>query len=122
MFKLKLHWWILIGIVVGALAGTAVHRSYYPTISQQAREDVFQSTTWTEADEAAHMKDIQKREKKLLQETAWGAPIYWIGTLFLKSLKMIVIPLVVSSLLAGIVGLGDIAGSAGWAVVRSVGT
>ncbi|MCH7768807.1 MAG: DNA-protecting protein DprA [Nitrospinae bacterium] len=51
----------------GALVGTAVHRSYYPTISQQAREDVFQSTTWTEADEAAHMKDIQKREKALLQ-------------------------------------------------------
>lgn len=108
VFKLKLHWWILIGIVVGALVGTAVHRSEYPTISQQAREDVFQSTTWTEADESAHMKDIQQREKELLQETAWGAPIYWIGTLFLKSLKMIVIPLVVSSLLAGIVGLGDI--------------
>ncbi|NIL99853.1 MAG: cation:dicarboxylase symporter family transporter, partial [Acidobacteria bacterium] len=52
------------------------------------------------------MKEIQKREKQLLQQTAWGAPIYWIGTLFLKGLKMIVIPLVVSSLLAGIVGLG----------------
>ena len=108
MFKLKLHWWILIGIVVGALVGTVVHRSYYPTISQQAREDVFQRATWNEAEEAAHMKDIQKREKELLQETAWGAAIYWIGTLFLKGLKMIVIPLVVSSLLAGIIGLGDI--------------
>ncbi len=108
MFKLKLHWWILIGIVVGALAGPAVHRSYYPTISQQAREEVLGTTTWTEADEATHMKEIQKREKALLQQTAWGAPIYWIGTLFLKSLKMIVIPLVVSSLLAGIIGLGDI--------------
>ena len=78
MFKLKLHWWILIGIVVGALAGTAVHRSYYPTISKQARVEVLGATAWNEADEAAHMKEIQKREKALLQQTAWGAPIYWI--------------------------------------------
>jgi len=108
VFKLKLHWWILIGIVVGALVGTAINRSYYPTISQQARQEIFGDTTWNEADEAAHMKEIQQREKVLLQQTSWGAPIYWIGTLFLKGLKMIVIPLVVSSLLAGIVGLGDI--------------
>jgi len=108
VLKLKLHWWILIGIVAGALLGTFVHRTSYPTISKQAREDVFQSSTWSAADEAAKMKDIQKREKALLQKTAWGAPIYWIGTLFLKALKMVVIPLVVSSLLAGIVGLGDI--------------
>ncbi len=107
MFKLKLHWWILIGIVVGALVGTAVHRSYYPSISQQAREEIL-GETWSAGDEASNMKEIQKRENVLLQQTDWGAPIYWIGTLFLKCLKMIVIPLVVSSLLAGIVGLGDI--------------
>ncbi|NIM00460.1 MAG: cation:dicarboxylase symporter family transporter, partial [Acidobacteria bacterium] len=107
MFKLKLHWWILIGIVVGALVGTAVHKSYYPTISSQAREEIL-GTTYTEADEAAKMKEIQKREKDLLQQTSWGGAIYWIGTLFLKCLKMIVIPLVVSSLLSGIIGLGDI--------------
>ena len=30
MPKLKLHWWILIGIFVGILAGTWVHEAYAP--------------------------------------------------------------------------------------------
>jgi Na+/H+-dicarboxylate symporter len=108
LFKLKLHWWILIGIVAGALIGTVVNRTTYPTIAQQAREEVFEGRQWTAAEEATAMKAIQSREKELLRKTTWGAPIYWIGTLFLKALKMIVLPLVVSSLLSGIVGLGDL--------------
>ena len=107
MFKLKLHWWILIGILVGALLGTWVNRTTYPTIAQQAREAVFQGSEWTAAQESAAMKEIQAKEQELLRKTTLGAPIYWIGTLFLKALKMIVLPLVVSSLLAGIIGIGD---------------
>lgn len=108
MPKFKLHWWILIGILAGALIGTVVNRTSYPTIAAQAREAVFEGRAWTAADEATAMKAIQAKEMDLLRETAWGAPIYWIGTLFLKALKMIVIPLVVASLLSGIVGLGDL--------------
>ena len=34
--------------------------------------------------------------------------VAWIGTLFLNALKMLVIPLVISSLIVGVAGLGDI--------------
>ena len=32
----------------------------------------------------------------------------WMGTLFLKSLKMIIVPLVMASMIVGVTGLGDI--------------
>lgn len=36
------------------------------------------------------------------------AEVYWIGEFFLKSLKMIIVPLVVCSMISGITGLGDV--------------
>jgi Na+/H+-dicarboxylate symporter len=107
LFKIKLHWWIFLGILVGALVGVAVNKTTYPAIAQEAREAVFQTSTWSAADEASEMKAIQAMEVKLLQQTTVGSWIYWIGKLFLKLLKMVVLPLVISSLLSGIVGLGD---------------
>ena len=107
MFKIKLHWWIFLGILVGALVGVAVNKTTYPAIAQEAREAVFQSSSWSAAEEASEMKAIQAKEVELLQQTTVGSWIYWIGKLFLKLLKMVVLPLVISSLLSGIVGLGD---------------
>jgi len=107
LFKIKLHWWIFLGILVGALVGVAVNKTTYPAIAQEAREAVFQSSSWSAAEEASEMKAIQAKEVELLQQTTVGSWIYWIGKLFLKLLKMVVLPLVISSLLSGIVGLGD---------------
>lgn len=36
------------------------------------------------------------------------ARVYWVGELFLRALKMIIVPLVVSSMVSGITGLGDV--------------
>ena len=36
MIKIKLHWWILIGIVIGAITGTVFNRTYYPEIAREA--------------------------------------------------------------------------------------
>ncbi len=36
------------------------------------------------------------------------ADVYWVGELFLRALKMIIVPLVVFSMVSGIAGLGDV--------------
>jgi Na+/H+-dicarboxylate symporter len=36
------------------------------------------------------------------------AAVEWMGTLFLRSLKMIIVPLIVASMIVGITGLGDV--------------
>jgi Na+/H+-dicarboxylate symporter len=102
-----LHWWILIGIVAGALTGWGFNRLHYPEIAHQARQIVFQGESFDAAREAAEMKTIQAEEKRLFRETRWGGTIDGIARIFLTLLKMVVIPLVFASLVSGIVGLGD---------------
>lgn len=36
------------------------------------------------------------------------AGVYWVGEFFLKSLKMMIVPLVICSMISGITGLGDV--------------
>ncbi len=71
MIKLKLHWQILIALLLAAIAG---------------------SLTGTDA-------------------TLFGVRYYavfdFIGTLFLNALKMLIVPLVVSSIIVGIAGIGS---------------
>ena len=69
--KLKLHWQILIAIVLGALAG------------------------WLTGDEARFL----------------GVHFYsvyeFVGTLFLNALKMLIVPLIASSIIVGVAGIGS---------------
>ncbi|MCP3981705.1 MAG: dicarboxylate/amino acid:cation symporter [bacterium] len=107
MRKIKLHWWILIGILIGTAVGWVLNATYYPDIARQARENVFEGQAFGTAEEAARMKDIQKEEKRIFRSTRWGGAIEGVSQIFRSLLKLIVIPLVVSSLITGIVGLGD---------------
>jgi Na+/H+-dicarboxylate symporter len=77
MTKLKLHWWILIGMGIGALLGAVVH-AIYPV--------------------------------EVVRETAVYQVFDAVASMFLNLLKMIVVPLVFFSLLAGMLGMGDLAG------------
>ncbi len=76
MFKLKLHWQILIGLGLAVIAGIL---------------------TGEEA-------------------TIFGVTFYsiydFIGTLFLNALKMIIVPLIVSSIIVGVAGIGGTSGLA----------
>jgi Na+/H+-dicarboxylate symporter len=107
MKKIKLHWWILIGILAGAIAGTFFNQVYYPSIAAQARVNVL-GPEYDEASEAAAKKQIREEEERLFRANRWGSMIDGVATIFLTLLKMVVIPLVFSSLVTGIVGLGDI--------------
>ena len=75
MGRLKLHWWILIGMALGALVGTLLNKVYGPDAAQQLA--------------VYHALD-------------------GLANIFLKLLKLIVIPLVFFSLLSGMLGLGDL--------------
>ena len=55
--KIKLHWWILAGILVGAIAGTLFNNAYYPDIAREARHRVFDGAPYDEAQEAAADSD-----------------------------------------------------------------
>jgi len=97
----------LLGILVGAVMGTVFNKVYYPEIARQARETVFGGQEFNEAEEAAAMKKIQVEEERLFRMNAWGGVIDGTARIFLTLLKMVVLPLVFSSLVSGIVGLGD---------------
>ena len=65
--KIKLHWWILAGILAGAIVGTLFNNAYYPDIARDARALVFDGAAYDEAQEAAAMKRIQVEEKRLFR-------------------------------------------------------
>jgi Na+/H+-dicarboxylate symporter len=106
--KIKLHWWIFLGILVGASLGVALNQTYYRDIATQARVNVLGADSADTARQTAATKEIQAEEERLFQATPWGGAIHGIKEIFLKLLKMVVIPLVFASLVSGIVGLGNI--------------
>ena len=77
MKKLSLHWQILIAILLAAFAG-----SFVKYISLEGISANFLGITYLSIFE-------------------------YIGTLFLNALKMIIVPLIVSSIIVGIAGIGD---------------
>lgn len=81
--KIAPHWQILIALILAT--GTAV---------------VFRNITQTVADDSSAYRFIQTAI------TVCG----FVGNLFIQALKMIIVPLVVSSIIAGIAGLGGMEG------------
>ena len=108
MKNLKLHWWILLGILTGAIVGTVLNVTYYPEIQRQARAEVLGPMADDDSAGVASGKAIQEAEKRLFRQNPWGGAIDGISRIFLTLLKMVVIPLVFSSLVSGIVGMGDL--------------
>ena len=106
MKRTRLHWWIFLGILAGVLWGTLLNGTYLDTFEQEAREEVL-GPTWTSDQAAARTKEIQAAVDRRFQATPAGGAAYGLASLFLALLKMVVIPLVASSLISGMVGMGD---------------
>lgn len=147
MFRLALHWQILIGMVVGAAVGTGLNvfaGTSRLVISEGLPQDlrrveILDSTDGTtfrllQADETARtlvvghsdaagegtevfgsLKELSKTEPEVAalyasqgmsQAHRWGDRFKRLGGLFLRLLKMVAVPLIVTSLASGVLGLG----------------
>lgn len=101
--KIALHWWILTGVLAGALLGSALFLAH----RDNAREAVL-GAEYTRAQVTERAPEIQEA----LEESVGASPVYQafdgISQIFLNLLRMIVIPLVFFSLASGVAGIGDV--------------
>ncbi|MGA7616238.1 MAG: dicarboxylate/amino acid:cation symporter [Thermoanaerobaculia bacterium] len=102
MRRIGLHWWVLLGVLAGALIGTAIYRANI----HEARVEVL-GPSYTRAEVTAHAADIATKLKANLEKTDLYQALEGIAEIFLKLLKLIVIPLVFFSLAGGVAGMGN---------------
>lgn len=103
MKKIGLHWWIILGVLLGAALGSFL----YLTNVDLAREQVL-GPGWTKAAAEKQAADVSRQLTENIRKTPVYQAVDGLSTIFLKLLKMIVIPLVFFSLLSGVAGMGDI--------------
>jgi Na+/H+-dicarboxylate symporter len=129
MKKIQLHWQILIALIIAIIYGILFPTSY------MVREQSYKSLMRWETDplviaEIERIEDVefstraefekaldgilspdQKKEYSAqLADAAYYNPhvraISWMGDIFLRALKMIIIPLILSSLITGVTNIG----------------
>ena len=98
----RLHWWIIGGMIAGALAGSAL---YYSEFDAAAQSVIGAEPTPELVQENA--TDIDRAVADAVKPSVIYSAFDGIARLFLSLLKMIVIPLVVFSLTSGILSMGD---------------
>ena len=130
LFKMQLHWQILVALILSIVYGvlfptkytfdegaiTYLQKKHLATEvitkveSQEGAEfttlNAFQENlkrVLTESEYAAHQATIRKASYNNPQINA----ISWMGDLFLRALKMLIIPLILSSLISGITNIGN---------------
>jgi len=103
----RLHLWIIVGILVGTAWGSILNAVYFEDLDRQAHTTVLGKPSWTEVEANAATKKIQKEVDRLFKGTVAGGVAYGLAEIFLRLLKMVVIPLVFASLVAGIAGMRD---------------
>ncbi len=148
MFRLALHWQILIGMITGSLIGIGLNltaSTRIVTVSQGLPANIAQATIndSSERTDISYVDKTGKETRRVIDPVARddaafrtldqlqradsvAAKIYlqhgqslakrigvWfqrIGGLFLRMLQMVAVPLIVTSLLTGILGLGAAGG------------
>lgn len=124
---LKLHWWIFIGIAAGAVWGTVLNRVYYDDFDGAAHVEVLGTQTWTRAEATAQTEAILNAVDRRFKDTFFGGLAHGLAGIFLALLRLVVIPLVFTSLASGISGMRDFkqlgsvgVKAAGWYVTTSM--
>jgi proton glutamate symport protein len=126
MKKIQLHWQILIALLLAIVYGLVFSTNYeladedFVKFSQTGmdmqslisiknvefstkREFTAQLSTLSDSNLLAHQSTIIKAA---YENTAVNA-VSWLGDLFLRALKMLIIPLILSSLISGITSIGS---------------
>ena len=129
MKKIQLHWQILIALILAVIYGIVFPTSYmiqeksYKSLIRSSTEPVvllaiekienIEFSTRADFEEALSgiLNPSQLEEYSYrLTDAAYYNPrvraISWMGDIFLRSLKMIIIPLILSSLISGVTNIG----------------
>lgn len=130
MKKVALHWQILIALIIAIIYGLIfttsyklsedsykiLDRRYVPDniqeIIQPLEGEVFGS--WSAFDEAINQLPehelLEAYKVDIVKAVYYNPPveyISWMGDLFIRALKMLIIPLILSSLISGITSIGS---------------
>jgi Na+/H+-dicarboxylate symporter len=130
MKKLQLHWQILIALILAVLYGIlfptryGIHEDSYKVLirnevdqaiidSLATKKGVVFDTQDSFANEMRNLlgQEIYKKNSQVILKAAYINPpvmwVSWMGDIFLRALKMIIIPLILSSLITGITNIGS---------------
>ncbi len=130
MKKIALHWQILIALVLAVIYGLIFSTTYsyseskLEKLQRTSKDSVlvermqsFQGKTWdtrTEfiVDVKTHLGPelYNEHRKKIIDAAYENKPVSyvsWLGDLFLRLLKMLIIPLILSSIISGVTNIGS---------------
>lgn len=130
MKKVALHWQILIALILAVVYGLIFTTSYQLTsdsdkiltrkkVPEEIRlqlQPVFGQTFETQSEFAEALEQLPDYEnidpyKTSIYRAAYYNPpviyISWMGDIFIRALKMLIIPLILSSLISGITSIGS---------------
>lgn len=128
--KLELHWQILIGLILGVIFGSVFPTTYKitdKTITQLQQQKLPPELIQTINSEKKEFEETEtkflKRIKPLLgpeyyhrynqtilkqaRYNAYLPYVSWMGDLFMRALKMIIVPLILTSIISGVANIGD---------------
>ena len=129
MKKFKLHWQILIALILSVLYGIIFPTDYsireksYKTFTRSGTEKtiveqlkplenkVYQSQELFQNDLKKILgEEVYKKNSSTILKAAYKndaiMAVSWMGDIFLRALKMLIIPLILSSLISGITNIG----------------
>lgn len=130
MTRIKLHWQILIALILSILYGIlfpttySIRESSYKTFVRSGTDEAvvekmrsLEGRVYNTQDAflKASRKNLEPKEFKSNKGTLLKAAyqnqavlaVSWMGDLFLRALKMLIIPLILSSLISGITNIGS---------------
>ncbi len=130
MHRIKLHWQILIALILSILYGIifpttySIRESSYKTFVRSGTEQVIvdkiqglEGNVYATQDaflqacrENLEPVEFKKGKTALLKAAYQNDPVLavsWMGDIFLRALKMLIIPLILSSLISGITNIGS---------------
>ncbi|QQE13246.1 dicarboxylate/amino acid:cation symporter [Planctomycetota bacterium] len=103
IWKWALHWQILVGLILGGLIGY-ISAKYYIQVWEMAKDA--ETTRAQAAGEAASLPSLES----IFNNSLMYMIFQLFGDIFLNGLKLVVIPLVTSSIIVSIIGIGKSAG------------
>lgn len=131
MKKLQLHWQILIALIIAILYGmmfttnytldkaafislkkTSVPFKIQDTLEKELKGKVFgEKRVFRKELQKVIGKEAAEKYDKVILKRAYSNPavsyVSWMGDIFLRLLKMLIIPLILSSIISGVTNIGS---------------